>query len=133
MRSDRIGLCLKEARLDDLVTRGGLSYQPVSIAAWRQAAHFWADARQFGRPTAAPDALDADVLLAACAATIGQLGDRVIDCRYAKCRPPRSLLRRQVVGNDFLKAQFADRFLFLPPKRTRMTQCPSLTHEGNLH
>ncbi len=65
-------------RLDDLVTRGGLSYQPVSIAAWRQAAHFWADARQLGVPTASPDALDADVLLAACAATIGHLGDRVL-------------------------------------------------------
>jgi hypothetical protein len=65
-------------RLDDLVIPGGLSYQPVSTVAWRQAALFWADARQRGRPTASPDALDADVILAACAATIGQPGDQVI-------------------------------------------------------
>lgn len=65
-------------RLDDLVAQGGLSYQPASTAAWRQAALFWADARQRGIPTASPDALDADVILAACAATIGQSGDQVI-------------------------------------------------------
>ena len=45
---------------------------------WRQAALFWADARQRGIPTASPDALDADVILAACATTIGQPGDQVI-------------------------------------------------------
>ena len=65
-------------RLDDLVTVGGLSYQPVSSAAWRQAALFWADARRVGIPTASPDALDADVILAACAATIGHPGDQVL-------------------------------------------------------
>jgi hypothetical protein len=65
-------------RLHDLVTVGGLSYQPVSSAAWRQAALFWADARQLGIPTASPDALDADVILAACAATIGYPGDQVL-------------------------------------------------------
>ena len=54
-----------------------LSYQPVSTAAWRQASLFWADARQRGIPTASPDSLDADVILAACAATIGQPGDQV--------------------------------------------------------
>ena len=65
-------------RLDDLVTQGGLSYQPVSTAAWRQAALFWADARLLGLPTAPPDALDADVILAACAVTIGQPGDQIL-------------------------------------------------------
>jgi hypothetical protein len=65
-------------RLDDLVTQGGLSYQPVSTALWRQAALFWADARRIGLPTASADALDADVILAACATTIGQPGDQVI-------------------------------------------------------
>jgi hypothetical protein len=65
-------------RFDDLVAHGGLSYQPVSTAAWRQAALFWADARQSGIPTASPDALDADVVLAACAATIAQTGDQAI-------------------------------------------------------
>src|SRR5208337_4552127 len=33
-------------RLDDLVATGGLSYLPVTTAAWRQAASLWADARQ---------------------------------------------------------------------------------------
>jgi hypothetical protein len=33
---------------------------------------------QQGVPTASEDALDADVILAACAATIGQPGDQVI-------------------------------------------------------
>jgi hypothetical protein len=65
-------------RLDDLVRLGGLSYQPVSSAVWRQAALFWADARQLGIPTASPDALDADVILASCAATIGRPGDQVL-------------------------------------------------------
>ena len=55
-----------------------MSYQPVSTAAWRQASLFWADARQRGIPTASPDSLDADVILAACAAAIGQPGDQVI-------------------------------------------------------
>jgi hypothetical protein len=44
----------------------------------RQAASFWADARNRGLPTASPDALDADVILAACATTIGQPGDPII-------------------------------------------------------
>jgi len=66
------------SRLDDLVSQGGLAYQPVSTAAWRRAALFWSDARQRGVPTASPDALDADVILAACAATIGNPCDQVI-------------------------------------------------------
>ncbi len=65
-------------RLDDLVATGGLSYLPVTTGAWRQAALLWADARQRGVPTASADALDADVILAACAAMIGQPGDQVI-------------------------------------------------------
>jgi len=65
-------------RLDDLVTTGGLLYFPVLTLVWRQATLLWADARQHGLPTAAPEALDADVILAACAITIGQPGDQVI-------------------------------------------------------
>src|SRR5271157_1264241 len=45
-------------RLDDLVTLGGLSYQPISTGAWRHAAPFWADARPRGIPTASPDRLN---------------------------------------------------------------------------
>jgi hypothetical protein len=65
-------------RLDELVTLGGLSYAPVTTVEWRRAAEFWADARARGVPTAARDALDADVILAACATTIGQPGDTMI-------------------------------------------------------
>jgi len=65
-------------RLDALVTAGQLTYAPITTSEWRQAVLFWADARQRGLPTASPDALDADVLLAACAATIGQPGDQII-------------------------------------------------------
>jgi hypothetical protein len=65
-------------RLDDLVATGGLSFLPATTAAWRQAALLWADARQRGVPTASADALDVDVLPAACAAMIGQPGDQVI-------------------------------------------------------
>jgi hypothetical protein len=39
---------------------------------------FWADARQRGIPTASPDALDADVSLAACAVAIRQPGDQIV-------------------------------------------------------
>lgn len=74
----RIGAAGSLRRLDDLVTTGGLIYVPITTADWRQAAQFWADARQRGIPTASPDALDADVILAACATTIGQPGDQVI-------------------------------------------------------
>jgi len=60
------------------ITLEGLSYQPISTGAWRHAALFWADARQRGIPTASPDALDSDVILAACAATIGHPGDQIL-------------------------------------------------------
>jgi predicted nucleic acid-binding protein len=65
-------------RLDALATAGQLTYAPITTSEWRQAALFWADARQRGLPTASPDALDADALLAACAATIGQPGDQIM-------------------------------------------------------
>jgi hypothetical protein len=55
-----------------------LTYAPSTTAEWRQAAVFRADARRRGLPTASPDVLDADVLLAACAATIGQPNDQII-------------------------------------------------------
>jgi hypothetical protein len=74
----RIGASGSHRRLDELVTIGGLFYAPVTTAEWRQAAVFWADARARGLPTASQDSLDADVILAACATTIGQPGDQVI-------------------------------------------------------
>lgn len=50
------------ARLDQLAEVFG--YLPVSTAMWKRAAELWADARRYGRPTANPAALDADVLIA---------------------------------------------------------------------
>jgi hypothetical protein len=42
-----------------------------------KAAEFWAFLRQMGIPTATPDALDADAILAGQAALAGQPGDTV--------------------------------------------------------
>jgi hypothetical protein len=74
----RVGATGSLRRLDALVTPGKLTYASITTAEWRRAALFWADARRRGLPTASPDALDADVILAACAASIGQPGDRII-------------------------------------------------------
>jgi len=74
----RVGAYPSLHRLNQLVATGRLSYAPVTTAEWRQAAVFWADARARGMPTASHDALDSDVILAACATTISQPGDLVI-------------------------------------------------------
>lgn len=47
-----------------------LEYLPLSTAAMRQAAEFWAHARKNGIPTTNSTALDVDVILAAQAATL---------------------------------------------------------------
>jgi predicted nucleic acid-binding protein len=64
------------ARLDALATTAG--YLPLTTATMRQAAAFWAQARQRGRPTADPHALDGDVILAAQAVTLDAGGDTVV-------------------------------------------------------
>lgn len=46
-------------------------YLPVTTADWRRAAELWADARQHGMPTAGAAMLDADVLIAAQAQSVG--------------------------------------------------------------
>jgi predicted nucleic acid-binding protein len=63
------------AQLDALAAL--LEYLPITTAAMRQAALFWAHARQRGQPTAKDTAIDADVILAAQAITLG-ISDVVI-------------------------------------------------------
>jgi len=46
-------------------------YLPITTDAMRQAAELWANARRRGRPTAADATIDADVILAAQALTLG--------------------------------------------------------------
>ena len=50
-------------RLDGLDSQ--VEYVAITTEAIRKAAEFWAQARRLGRPTAAPEALDGDVILAA--------------------------------------------------------------------
>ena len=64
------------ARLDLIET--SLEYVPITTAAMRQAALFWAQVRQQGKPTAAAPALDGDAILAAQAITLDAAGDTVI-------------------------------------------------------
>ncbi len=56
-------------RLDQLAVLCG--YLAVSPAMWKRAADLWAEARQQGIPSAGPDSLDADVLIAAQALEVG--------------------------------------------------------------
>jgi predicted nucleic acid-binding protein len=64
----RAGKTSSVARLDAL--EDALEYLPLTTEAIRQAAQFWAQLRQQGRPTADPKALDGDVILAAQASTM---------------------------------------------------------------
>ena len=51
------------ARLDELID--SLEYLPINTEAMRQAAVFWAEARQKGQPTASDKTIDADMILVA--------------------------------------------------------------------
>ncbi|MGD0947007.1 MAG: PIN domain-containing protein [Candidatus Binatia bacterium] len=57
------------ARLDELTRI--LEYRPLTTATMRRAAMLWADARHRGLPTAPPEALDSDVILAAQTIEVG--------------------------------------------------------------
>jgi predicted nucleic acid-binding protein len=56
------------ARLDDLAKI--LEYLPINTVAMRQAAQYWAQARQRGQPTAGDKTIDGDMILAAQALTL---------------------------------------------------------------
>lgn len=56
------------ARLDELASL--LDYLPITTAAMRQAAVFWAQARQRGQPTAGDKTIDGDMILVAQAVTL---------------------------------------------------------------
>lgn len=56
------------ARLDELTQF--LEYLPITTVAMRQAALFWAQARQQGQPTAGDKTIDGDIILVAQAVTL---------------------------------------------------------------
>jgi hypothetical protein len=65
-------------RLDHALDPGsGFRHLTLSTDAIIKAAEFWALLRQSGIPTASPDAIDADAILAGQAAFAGQPGDTV--------------------------------------------------------
>ncbi|MEK7831356.1 MAG: PIN domain-containing protein [Acidobacteriota bacterium] len=47
-------------------------YLPITTVAMRKAAHFWAQARQQGQPTAGDNTIDCDMILVAQAITLGE-------------------------------------------------------------
>jgi len=59
----RAGALKGLARLDRL--RESLDFAPINSAVMLRAAELWAQARAMGRPTAPPEALDGDCILAA--------------------------------------------------------------------
>ena len=56
------------ARLDSLIQT--VEYLPITTAAMRQAAMFWAQARQQGQPTASDKTIDGDMILVAQAVSL---------------------------------------------------------------
>jgi predicted nucleic acid-binding protein len=71
----RVGATAGLRRLDGLQAR--YLYFPLTTGALRRAAEFWADVRRKGIPTASPDSLDADCIIAGQAAAVGGPGDVV--------------------------------------------------------
>jgi predicted nucleic acid-binding protein len=63
-----IGSTWSLAQLDRLTT--DLDYLPITTAIMRDAARLWADARRQGLPTAPPQGLDGDAILAAQALSV---------------------------------------------------------------
>jgi predicted nucleic acid-binding protein len=71
----RLGAVAQLANLDRL--RARFLYLPITAVAWDEAAGFWALLRKSGVPTAGPQDLDADAILAGQALTAGHPGDSV--------------------------------------------------------
>jgi predicted nucleic acid-binding protein len=71
----RVGATAGLRRLDQV--KETLDFLPISSEVMLLAAEFWADARRLGKPTASPDALDADCILAAQATLAAGPGDVV--------------------------------------------------------
>ena len=71
----RRGATASLQRLDQV--KAGLEYDPITTAVMLRAAELWAAARRAGRPTAPPEALDGDCLLAAQALLAAGPGDVV--------------------------------------------------------
>lgn len=69
----RLGAAAKLGRLDRL--RSTFRAAEVTPAAWLKASEFWALVRRAGLPTAHPEALDGDAILAAVAVTLVGDGD----------------------------------------------------------
>ena len=65
----RAGKTASIRRLDALGQ--ATEYLPITTAVMRRAAELWAQARQQGQPTAADNTIDADMILAAQALTLG--------------------------------------------------------------
>jgi predicted nucleic acid-binding protein len=65
----RLGSVRGVAQLDRLAAR--IQYLPLTTPAMRLAAELWAQARQQGQPTAGDKTIDADVILAAQALSLG--------------------------------------------------------------
>ena len=63
-------------RLDQL--KAAITYRPITTEVMLKAAEFWAEVRNRGRPTANPEALDGDVILADQATLVADEGNEVI-------------------------------------------------------
>lgn len=71
----RAGATAGLRRLDQV--KAGLEFAPITSDIMLKAAELWADVRNAGRPTAPPEALDGDCILAATALLAAGPGDHV--------------------------------------------------------
>ncbi len=72
----RLGKSSSIRRLDELKTY--IDYTPITTQAMLLASEFWAQVRKQGKPTADNKALDVDVILAAQASLLSNVGYEVI-------------------------------------------------------